>query len=122
MERDRKMVTFRRSIFESGPMKVLYRAAEISVLIARVLTAMLYAAIAILLFVLALWLALPIGQSWLLSAIAALVGLIGFAILVKASEIFLTTRSPERNIGFDSGNSLRAEREKGRSARSGPMS
>ena len=122
MERDRKMVTFRRSTFESGPMKVLYRAAETSILIARVLTAMLYAAMAILLFVFALWLALPIGQSWLLSAIAALVGLVGYAMLVRSSEIFLTTRSPERKIGFDGGNSMRAEREKGRSARSGPMS
>src|SRR5580698_10426259 len=114
MENQRKIVTFRRSTFESGPMKVLYRAAEASILIARVLTATLYAAIAILLFFFVLWLALPVGQTWLLSAIAALVGLIAFAIVVKASEIFLTTGSPERKIGFDGGNSMRAEREKGR--------
>ena len=120
MERDRKTVTFRRSTLESGPMKVLYRAAETSILIARVLAAMLYATIAILLFVFALWLALPIGQSWLLSAIAALVGLIGFAILVQASEIFLTTRSLERKIGVDGENTLGAEREKGRPSRGGP--
>jgi hypothetical protein len=44
----------------------------------------------------ALWLAIPFGKNWLLTGIALLVGLQGAATGVKASELFLTTRPPER--------------------------
>jgi hypothetical protein len=77
-------------------MKALYRGAQACVSLARLLSAAFYFAIAILLISFALWLALPFGKSWILTGIAILVGLQGAANGVKAAEIFLSTRPPER--------------------------
>jgi hypothetical protein len=76
-------------------MKKLYRGAQTYVSIARRISAAFYFTIAFLLIAFALWLALPFG-NWFLTAIAILVGLQGAATAVKASEIFLSTRPPER--------------------------
>jgi len=77
-------------------MKPLYRAAQACVSFARMLSAAFYFTVAILLVSFALWLALPFGKSWILTAIAIIVGLQGAATGVKALEIFLTTRPAER--------------------------
>jgi hypothetical protein len=77
-------------------MKTLYRAAQAGVSLARLFSAAFHLTIAILLIGFALWLALPLGQGWLLNIIAILFGLQGAAIGVKALEIFLSARPPER--------------------------
>ena len=77
-------------------MKALYRIAQAGVSIARLLSAGFYFVIAILLIAFALWLALPFGKNWILTGIAIFVGLQGAAVGVKALEIFLSTRLPER--------------------------
>ena len=76
-------------------MKTLYRRAQTYVSIARRVSAAFYFTIAFLLIAFALWLALPFG-NWFLTGVAILVGLQGAATAVKASEIFLSTRPPER--------------------------
>ena len=77
-------------------MKALYRAAQAGVSFARLLSAAFYLTIAILLIGFALWLALPLGQGWLLDILAMLFGLQGAAVCIKGLEIFLSTRPPER--------------------------
>jgi hypothetical protein len=85
---------FGRSKHRRLQMKTLYRAAQVGVSIARLIAAAFYFAMAIVLLVFALWLAMPFGSSWFLTAIALLVGLQGAALGVKALEIFLTTQPP----------------------------
>jgi hypothetical protein len=58
-------------------MKTLYHAAQTAVSLARLFSAAFYVTIASLLIGFALWLALPLGQSWLLDVIAILFGLQG---------------------------------------------
>jgi hypothetical protein len=77
-------------------MKMLYRAAQVSVSLGRLIAAAYYFLIGLLLLAFALWLVLPLGQSWLMMIIAACFALSGCATLVKASEIFLTTKPLER--------------------------
>jgi hypothetical protein len=77
-------------------MRKLYRGAQAYVSIARRLSAAFYFVVALLLIIFALWLAYPYGESWLLTGIALLVGFQGCATAVKASEIFLSTKPPER--------------------------
>ena len=77
-------------------MKVLYRAAQAGVSIARLLSAAFYLVIAVLLIAFALWLALPFGRNWILTGIPIFVGLRGAATGVKALDIFLSTRPHER--------------------------
>jgi hypothetical protein len=77
-------------------MKTFYRAAQVGILIARVFSAVFHLVIAGLLIGFALWLALPFGESWILTGIAILVGLQGAATGVNALEIFLSTRPPQR--------------------------
>jgi hypothetical protein len=77
-------------------MKALYRGAQAGLTIARLLTTAFYFAVAILLIGFALWLAWPFGRNWFLTCIAAVVGLQGAATGMKALEIFLSTRPPER--------------------------
>jgi hypothetical protein len=77
-------------------MKALYRGAQRYVSIARLLSALFYAVIALLLISFAVWLAIPFGRNLLLTAIAMLVGLQGAATGVKASELFLSSRPAER--------------------------
>jgi hypothetical protein len=78
-------------------MRKLYRGAQAYVSIARRLSAGFYFVVALLLIAFALWLAYPFGESWLLTGIALLVGFQGCTTAVKASEIFLSTRPPERD-------------------------
>jgi fatty acid desaturase len=78
-------------------MKALYRGAQAYVSLARLLSAAFYFAIAVLLIGFALWLAFAFGENWILAGIAILVGLQGAATGVKAAEIFLSTRPPERD-------------------------
>jgi hypothetical protein len=77
-------------------MKALYRGAQTCVSLARLISAAFYCAVALLLISIALWLALPLGQGWLLDILAILFGLQGAAVGVKGLEIFLSTRPPER--------------------------
>jgi len=77
-------------------MNSYYRLAQALVSIARIVGAAFYAALAILLIVLALWLALLLGQSWFFDGLALLFGWSGAATGVKAAEIFLSARPPQR--------------------------
>ena len=79
-------------------MKKLFRGAQTYVSIARGLSAAFYFAVAVLLIAFALWLAFPFGENWLLTGIAMLVFLQGAATGVKASELLLSARPPERDI------------------------
>jgi hypothetical protein len=79
-------------------MKRLYRGAQAYVSIARRISSAFYFTIAALLIAFAVWLAFPFGEHWFLTGIAILVGLQGAAVAVKASEIFLTTKPPEREL------------------------
>jgi hypothetical protein len=74
-------------------MKILYRAAQAGVSLARLLSAACHLTIAVLLIGFALWLALPLGQGWLFDIIAILCGLQGAAIGVKGLEVFLRADS-----------------------------
>jgi hypothetical protein len=76
--------------------KSFYYAAQTVVSLARLLGAAFYLAIATLLIGFALWLALPLGQGWMLDILAAFFGLQGATIGVKGLEIFLSTRPAER--------------------------
>src|ERR1700678_3416917 len=77
-------------------MKNLFRGAQIYVSIARRLSAAFYFTIAFLFVAFGLWLAFPFGEHWFLTGIAILFGMQGAATAVKASEIFLSTKPPER--------------------------
>jgi hypothetical protein len=77
-------------------MKRLYRLAGACVSIARRVAAAFHFTISVLLLALALWLVVSFDASWFLLAVAALIGLSGFGVLVTAAETFLTTKPPER--------------------------
>jgi hypothetical protein len=77
-------------------MNSYYRLAQTLVSIARMASAAFYAALAILLIVLALWLALPFGQGWLFDGLALLSAWSGAATSVKAAEKFLSARPPRQ--------------------------
>ena len=100
-------------------MKKLYRGAQAYVSIARRVSAAFYFVIAFLLIAFALWLALPFGEHWFLTGIAILFGMQGAATAVKASEIFLSTRPPERAIRPQQGS--RHSREAGERRRYHPQ-
>ena len=77
-------------------MNSFYRFAQALVSTVRLIGAAFYAALAILLILLALWLALPFGQGWLLDGFALLLAWSGAATGVKAAEIFLSARPPQQ--------------------------
>lgn len=76
-------------------MKMLYETAQKGVMIARLIAAAAYGVFAILLLVFALWLVLPLGQSWLMIIFAVFFGISGFTTLAKAAEIFVSAKPPE---------------------------
>lgn len=96
-------------------MKTLYRQAQTYISIARLISAAFYSVIAASLIAFALWLAFPFGEHWFLTAIALLVGLQGAVTAVKAAEIFLSTRPPERS-DRQHGRASISRREQGRAA------
>lgn len=76
-------------------MRLIYRAAQTSVTIARFLNAAFHFSGAVLLILLALWVQQQFGRNWVLTLVAVLVGFKGALLGVRAAEIFLTTRPPE---------------------------
>lgn len=86
----------RGKVGEDGAMNSHYRLAQTLVSIARLTGAASYAALAILLIMLALWLALLFGQGWLLDGLALLLGWSGAATGVKAAELLLSARPPQQ--------------------------
>lgn len=79
-------------------MNSYYRLAQALVSIANLIGAAFYAALAVLLILLALWLALPPGQGWIRDGLALLLGWSGAATGVKAAEMFLGTRPPQQPV------------------------
>ena len=77
-------------------MKAVSRAAQATLSTARVISAVFYCSLAIVLIGIALWIAAPRGESLFLDAIALLVGVKGAAFGVKGLELFLSAHPVEQ--------------------------